>query len=103
MFDEECSGPSDWKKRQEAVDKKLALIGKKSDIAADISKRKTARKSNQENIEIISTLSYEAQDQLRSGKMSLKEVIEDLCDAFKAMLTMDKGEVKEEKEEKEDK
>lgn len=100
MFAEECAGPSDWKKRQEAVDKKIAIIGKKSDIAADISKRKTARKTNQENIEIISTLSYEAQDQLRSGQMTLKEVVEDLCDALKAMLSID-GDDKEKSKEKE--
>jgi hypothetical protein len=89
MFDE-IDGPSDWKKKQEAVDKKMAAIAKKSgsDLAGDISKRKEAKKTNSANIEIISMLSYEAQDQLRSGKMSLKEVVKDLCEALEAMAGM---------------
>jgi hypothetical protein len=96
MFDE-IEGPGDWKKRQEAVDKRMATIAKKSgsDLAGDISKRKEAKKTNSANIEIISMLSYEAQDQLRSGKMTLKEVVKDLCEALEAMVGMkddEKGE-----------
>ncbi len=93
----EVAGPSDWKKRQEAIDRKIAFIAKdsKSDIAGGIAKRKNAEASNDVNCSVISQLCYEAQDQLRSGKMSLKEVVEDLCEALESMEGMKDDEKKE--------
>lgn len=98
---ETAEGPSDWKKQQEAIQKRLKSVAKDSDskIAKTISDRKEKRsdKSIQQNCELISMLCYEAQDQLREGKMSVKEVVKDLCEALESVASM-----KEEKEEKDE-
>lgn len=88
----EVDGPDDWKKRQAAINKRLEGVAKKSgsEIAKKISKQKEAQsdKGLDQNCSIISMLSMEAQDQLRSGNMSLKEVVKDLCEALEAMVDM---------------
>ena len=85
----EMDGPDDWKKRQEANNSRLAAIAKKSGskIAEVISDRreKKADATIDQNCEMISTLCYEAQEQLRSGKMTIKEVIKELCDALECV------------------
>jgi len=85
----EIDGPNDWKKRQEAINKRLKGVAKESGskIAKEISDRKD-RKADatiDQNCEMISTLCYEAQEQLRSGKMTVKEVIKDLCEALECI------------------
>lgn len=89
---EVAEGPSNWKKRQEAVTKAISTVAKKSgsSIAEGIAKRKEADESNDVNCAVISQLCYEAQDQLRSGKMSLKEVVTELSDALLAMTDGEK-------------
>ena len=109
MFDEveePMNKMSDWekenKRKQEAIKSRLEGMakGSKSDIAKSLSKQKknSGDKSVSVNCELISMLCYEAQDQLRSGKMNLKEVISDLCEALES-LEDSKAEESEDKEE----
>lgn len=105
MFDEPIAmNETDWQKEQkrknEAIKKRLGSVVKKS--GSELAKRVLKQKENKgddkvdQNCEMISTLCYEAQDQLRSGKMSLKEVVTDLCEALEALADM--KEVKEEED-----
>ena len=92
-MDEVEPSTSKWeqenKRKQEAIKKRLAGVAKSSgsDIAKSLSKQRqnSSDKSIGENCELISMLCYEAQDQLRSGKMTLKEVVSDLCEALEAI------------------
>lgn len=96
---DEIEGPSDWKKQREAVNKRLADVAKKSgsEIAKKISTKQGARsdKTIDRNCEVIDMLSREAQSQMRDGKMDLKTVVKDLCEALEAMVGMKDDEKKE--------
>lgn len=99
---DELEGPSDWKKQREAVNKRLSEVAKKSgsEIAKKISTKKDAQsdKTIAKNCEVIDMLCHEAQSQMRDGKMDLKTVVKDLCEALEAMVGMKDDESKEEKE-----
>lgn len=89
------SGPDDYKKRQEAIKRKLSEAAGKSDSKIlDQTNREEQRDKPtiQDNCQMVHRLVSEGLEMYREGDMTLKEFVEDLNLSLKALLSVVKDE-----------
>ena len=89
------AGPSDWKKRQDAIKKTLAQAAKKGDgeIIKEVAKEEKRDKPKvQDTCQMLDRLMHEGIEMYRDGDMTLKEMVEDLKLSLDALVSVVKEE-----------
>lgn len=85
------SGPDEWKKRQEAIKRKLAAAAGKSDakiLDATNQEEQRDMPTIQDNCQMVRRLVDEGLEMYREGDMELAEMVEDLHLSLKALVSV---------------
>lgn len=94
MYDMPVSAPpgeNDYKKRQEAIKRKLSEAAKKGDgeILKEVAKEESRDKpAIHDNCQMLDRLMHEGIEMYRDGEMTLKEMVDDLKLSLDALVSV---------------